>query len=289
MAKSSDPSKQNNVANFLSDRSKLKLIKISGGAIAGLILFTMFRPFAIVGAGERGVVTRFGKVQNEVLDEGLHLKLPVVTRVIPISVRVQKTDVEAQASSKDLQDVRTVVAVNWHVDPAKANIVYQQVGGIESIVSSILNPAVAEVVKAATAQRPVQLILQERVALKNEIDGALAQRLTPYGIVLDDVSLVDFGFSPEFNKAIETKQVAEQQAQQAAFRAQQAEQEAKAEINRAKGQAEAQRLLRENLTPQILQQRAIEKWDGKFPVVMTGEGAMPLINVSPNGLQQPGE
>lgn len=256
------------------------------GGISFVILALFFRPFTIVGAGERGVVMSFGKVQDRVLDEGLHPILPIVTNVKRLNVRVQKTDVEAAAASKDLQDVNTSVAVNWHIDPTKVNQVFQQVGDMEQIITGIINPAVSEVVKASIAQRPVKDILQERVALKNEIDTALTERLQPYGIAVDDVSLVNFAFSQEFNAAIEAKQVAEQQAQQAAFKAQQAEQEAKAEINRAKGQAEAQRLLRETLTPEILQQRAIDKWDGRFPTVMTGEGSTPFINLTPQDLSE---
>lgn len=256
------------------------------GGIGFLLLTLFFRPFAIVGAGERGVVMYFGKVQDSILDEGIHPVLPVVTHIRRLSVRVQKTDVEAAAASKDLQDVSTSVAVNWHIEPAKVNQVFQRVGDIDTIISGIISPAVSEVVKASIARRPVKDILQERVALKNEIDSALTQRLEPYGIAVDDVSLVNFVFSAEFNAAIEAKQVAEQQAQQAAFKAQQAEQEAKAEINRAKGQAEAQRLLRETLTPEILQQRAIEKWNGQFPTVMNGEDSLPLINLSPQQITE---
>lgn len=259
--------------------------RIIGGGIAFLFLFLLFKPFTIIGAGERGVVMYFGKVQDKILDEGIHPILPVATNVKRLNVRVQKTDVEAAAASKDLQDVSTSVAVNWHIEPAKVNQVFQQVGDMDAIIASIINPAVSEVVKASIARRPVKDILQERVALKNEIDTALTQRLAPYGVVVDDVSLVNFAFSDEFNAAIEAKQVAEQQAQQAAFKAQQAEQEAKAEINRAKGQAEAQRLLRATLTPEILQQRAIEKWDGHFPTVLTGEGTLPLINLDPQTMQ----
>jgi regulator of protease activity HflC (stomatin/prohibitin superfamily) len=259
---------------------------IVAGGIGFLLLALFLRPFTIVGAGERGVVMYFGKVQDKILDEGIHPILPVVTNIRRLSVRVQKTDVEAAAASKDLQDVSTSVAVNWHIEPSRVNQVFQQVGDMDAIVSGIINPAVSEVVKASIAQRPVKDILQERVKLKDEIDTALTKRLEPYGVVVDDVSLVNFAFSPEFNAAIEAKQVAEQQAQQAAFKAQQAEQEAKAEINRAKGQAEAQRLLRETLTPAILQQRAIEKWNGQFPTVMSGEGTLPLINVSPQQLAE---
>jgi prohibitin 2 len=260
------------------------VLSLIGGGLGIALLAVVFgplKPFATVGAGERGVVMKFGNVQNQELDEGLHFKLPIVTTVKNLTVRVQKTDVQAQAASSDLQDVNVNVAVNWHIDPVQVSEIFQQVGDLQTITDTIISPAVSEVVKAAISRRPVQAILRERIALKDEIDAALKRRLEPYSIYLDDISLVNFGFSPEFNAAIEAKQVAEQQAQQAAFKAQQAEEEAKAEINRARGQAEAQRLLRATLTSEILQQRAIEKWDGHFPTVMTGQGSLPLINIDP--------
>ncbi|MGL5940439.1 MAG: prohibitin family protein [Waterburya sp.] len=254
--------------------------------IGGAILFfglIIFKPFAIVNAGERGVVMRFGKVQDGILDEGLHLKLPIVTTVENLTVRVQKSDITAQASSKDLQDVKTDVAVNWHIDPVKVNRIYQRIGDEEEILNGIVSPAVNEVVKAATAKKTAEEIITERTELKKEIDLQLQDRLKSYDVLVDDVSLVDVSFSPEFAKAIEAKQIAEQQAKQADFEALKAEKEATAAVNRAKGQAESQRLQRLTLTPELLQQQAIEKWDGKFPTFMGGEN-LPLININPEQL-----
>jgi regulator of protease activity HflC (stomatin/prohibitin superfamily) len=155
------------------------------GSGIGLLLLGLFlKPFTIVGAGERGVVMYFGKVQDQVLDEGIHPIVPIVTNIRRLNVRVQKTDVEAAAASRDLQDVNTSVAVNWHIEPKKVNQVFQQIGDIDSIIPGIINPAVSEVVKASVSRRPVKDILQERVGLKNEIDTALKQRLQPYGILV---------------------------------------------------------------------------------------------------------
>lgn len=120
--------------------------------------------------------------------------------------------------------------------------------------------------------------------MKEEIDRNLETRLAAYGVIVDDVSLVDFAFSPEFSKAIEAKQIAEQEAKQAEFIAVKASKEAIGEVNRAKGQAEAQRLQRLTLTPELLQKQAIEKWDGRFPTVMGGNGTLPLINIDPASL-----
>ena len=158
---------------------------------------------------------------------------------------------------------------------------FQRVGDEAEITQRILNPAVSEVVKAATAKKNVEEILTKRTELKQEIDQALKNRLSVYGLQVDDVSLVDFRFSAEFNKAIEAKQIAEQQAKQAEFVALKAAKDAEAEVNRAKGQAEAQRLQRQTLTRELLQKQAIEKWDGKFPTYMGGNNPLPFIDVTP--------
>ena len=258
-----------------------KLITYAGLGLLLFIILGMFKPFAIIKAGDRGVIMRFGKVQDTILDEGLHPIIPVVNTVKPLSVRVQKNDIDAEASSKDLQDIKTQVALNWHIDPTKVNKVFQRVGDEEQIVFRIITPAVSEIVKAATAQKNAEEIITKRKEIKQHIDEELKGRLDDYGIMVDDVSLVNVSFSPEFARAIEAKQIAEQQAKQADFEALKAEKTAQAEINRAKGQAEAQRLQKLTLTPALLQKEAINKWDGKFPTVMGGDGALPFINIDP--------
>ncbi|MBC6424507.1 MAG: prohibitin family protein [Hormoscilla sp. SP12CHS1] len=269
--------------NISYDNSKT-ILSIGGAVVGGLfilILATALKPFAIVNAGTRGVVMKFGKVQDVILDEGIHPIMPIVTTIKSLSVRVQKNDIPAAAASKDLQDVKINVALNWSIDPTRVNEVFQQIGDEQQIVLRIINPAVAEVVKAATAKKNAEEIITKRTELKQEIDNQIKERLAPYGLLVQDISLVDVTFSPEFAKAIEAKQIAEQEAKRAEFIAQKATQEAQAEINRAKGQAEAQRLVRQTITPELLQKQAIEKWDGRFPTVMTGNGTLPFINVTP--------
>lgn len=272
---------RNNNINVLHNS---QIVFYLGGGLLFLFLAMMLRPFTIVNAGERGVVMQFGKVQDTVLDEGLHPIIPIVTTVKKLNVRVQQNSFNAGAASKDLQTITTELAVNWHIDPLKVNRVFQQVGDEQLIINGIMTPAVSEVLKAATAKKTAEEIITKRTELKQEIDANLKSRLEPYGVIVDDVSLVNFSFSPEFSRAIEAKQIAEQEAKQASFIAQKATQEAQAEVNRAKGQAEAQRLQRLTLTPELLQKQAIEKWDGRFPMVMGGNGAVPLININPNDL-----
>lgn len=229
---------------------------------------------------------KFGKVQNTVLDEGIHPILPIVTSVKTLSVRVNQNTFKADAASRDLQKITTELAINWHIDPARVNKVFQQVGDEEQIINGIITPSVSEILKAATSKKTAEEIITRRTELKDEIDRNLKMRIAAYGIIVDDVSLVNFSFSPEFSKAIEAKQIAEQEAKQAEFDVQKATQEAQADVNRAKGQAEAQRLQRLTLTPDLLQKQAIEKWDGHFPTVMGGNGTLPLININPSSLKE---
>ena len=275
--------RSNNQFNQFNQFNKLGLY-LAGGIFL-LVILAFLRPFTIINAGERGVVMRFGEVQDTVFDEGIHLIMPIVTTVKRITVRIQRDDVQAEAFSRDLQYIQTDIAVNWHIEPTTVNKIFQEVGDRTEIVRRIISPAVSEVVKAATAKKTAEEIIAKRTELKQEIDNQLKERLGSYGVVVDDVSLVNIDFTEEFAKAIEAKQIAEQEAKRARFEALRAEQQAQADINRAKGQAEAQRLQRQTLTPELLQKQAIEKWDGKFPQVLTGDGALPFITIDPKEFQ----
>lgn len=276
--------RSNNQFNQFNQFNQLGLYLIGGLFL--LLILAFLRPFVIINAGERGVVMRFGKVQDTVFDEGIHLIMPVMTTVRRITVRIQRDDVQAEAFSRDLQYIETDIAVNWHIEPTTVNKIFQEVGDQAEVVRRIISPAVSEVVKAATAKKTAEEIIGKRTELKEEIDTQLTERLGSYGVVVDDVSLVNINFTEEFANAIEAKQIAEQEAKRARFEALRAEQQAQADINRAKGQAEAQRLQRQTLTPELLQKQAIEKWDGKFPQVLTGDGALPFISIDPETFNQ---
>jgi regulator of protease activity HflC (stomatin/prohibitin superfamily) len=187
--------------------------------------------------------------------------------------------------TKDLQILNVVTSLNWRIDPNKANYIYQQIGDNSRIQNNIIVPAISEVLKATTPHRTGEEILKQRTQLKEEIDALIQKRLAKYHIKVDDVSLVKISFSPEFTKSIEQKQIAEQESKKAEYEAMKAAKQAEAEVNRAKGTATAQQLLRQTLNKELLQKQAIEKWDGKFPTVMSGSGTLPFINVNPQDIR----
>jgi regulator of protease activity HflC (stomatin/prohibitin superfamily) len=247
-----------------------------------LILFFFVNPFVIIGAGERGVVLNFGAVQQRVLDEGIHLRIPIVQRIVRMDVRVQKSQTDAAAASKDLQETHSTIALNYHILPEKANWVYQRIG--TAYKERIIDPAVQEVVKAVTARYTAITLITQRETVRHEIRELLKQRLINYNISVDDFSIINFEFSKQFTQAIEAKQTAEQLAMKAQRDLERIKIEAEQKITQAKAEAEALRLQKENVTPQLVRLRqieaslrAIEKWDGRLPRVTSG--AVPFIDV----------
>ena len=243
-----------------------------------VLLAILSKFFVIVNAGERGVLMQFGKVQEQVLGEGLHVIFPTVYSVKTLSVRVQKQESSAEASSKDLQDVFTDVALNWHIIPDEANAIFQQIGDEKEVVARIIAPAVEEVLKAVMAKYTAEEIITKRGEVKAAVDEYLTLRLLTYHIAVDDISLVHVHFSQRFSDAVEAKQIAEQEAKRGEFLALKAVKEAEAKVNLAKGEAEVQRLLRDNLTPELLERQAIEKWNGNLPLIV-GDGGKNLLDL----------
>ena len=241
-----------------------------------VLLIVLFNSFQTIGAGERGVVfNKFGGVEDAVLDEGLRFKIPFVQDIIPMDVKIQKAETQARASSKDLQEVSSTIAVNYHISPPDANKVYQEVG--LSFKSRIIDPAVQESVKAATAQFTAEELITRREAVSAQIKETIAERLLTHNIIVDEFNIVDFSFSAVYNEAIEAKQTADQAAQKAERDLARIKIEAEQKITEARAEAEGQRLQRETITPQLLQLRAIEKWDGHLPQVTSG--ATPFIDL----------
>jgi regulator of protease activity HflC (stomatin/prohibitin superfamily) len=256
-------------------------IKLIGLLIVAFLVFLTLNPFVVIGAGERGVILNFGAVQPQVLGEGLHLRVPIMQKIEKIDVRVHKSQTDAESVSKDLQDTRSTIAVNYHVLPEKANWVYQNIG--IQYKERIIDPAVQEVVKAITARFTAVELITQREKVRSEIKDLLKQRLVTYNIVVDDFSIVNFAFSQQFTQAIESKQTAEQLALKAQRDLERIKIEAEQKVASAKAEAEALRLQKENVTPQLVKLRqieasirAIDKWDGHMPKVTSG--AVPFID-----------
>jgi regulator of protease activity HflC (stomatin/prohibitin superfamily) len=258
-----------------------RILGVLFALVAGVILLSILNPFIIVGPGQRGVIMNFGAVQKEVLDEGIHFRIPVYQKIVRVDVKVQKEQTEAEASSKDLQDINSTIAVNFNVIPDKAGWLYQHIG--EAYRERVIDPVTQEAVKAVTAKYTAVELITQREKIRSEIKELLKARLLAYNLSVVDVSIVNFKFSQQFTQAIEQKQTAEQLALKAQRDLDRIKIEAQQKIASAQAEAESLRLQKQNVTSELIQLRAIEaqqeairKWNGVLPSV-TG-GAVPFID-----------
>lgn len=238
----------------------------------------------VVEAGTVGVQMTWGQVDQTVHPEGLYWVQLLREEMVDYDVRIQKLEARASASSRDLQVVTTHVAVNYRVDGAHAAAVYQDVGRLAEVEVRIMEPALQEAVKKTTAQFTAEELITRRQAVKEGIHSALESTVAALHIEITELSITDFKFEKNYQDAVESKQVAEQTALTAKndlvriqIEAEQAEAAARGRANalliEAQAEASAQELLRETLTDEIVQLRAVEKWDGVMPVVSSDAGA----------------
>jgi len=268
-----------------------KALKIGLPILVVILVIAMLvsQTVVIVDSGNRGVILTWGNVNTDiVLDEGLHFVVPIQQRVVQISVQILKEEAKTTAASKDLQDVTTEVTLNYHINPDRANTVYQELR--QASTERIVRPAIQEAVKASTAQFTAEDLIVKRAVVKDTIEEVLSNTLMIYGIEVDRVSITEFKFSPKFTAAIEAKQEAEQLALkaendlirirvEAEQRVTQAKAEADAILLEATAQAEALKLQRIEVTELLNQYKAIEKWDGKLPMFL-GSDTVPLVDVT---------
>ncbi|MDP2586759.1 MAG: prohibitin family protein [Candidatus Komeilibacteria bacterium] len=255
--------------NILDPEKMAMLKKIKQRGLAILIGFLavvfLFGAVGTVGAGERGILLQFGAVKDKVFDEGLYFKIPIVQQVVKMDVKMQKDEVPASASSKDLQIVTSKIAINYHLAPESVNQIWQEVG--KEYNSRIIAPSIQEAVKAVTAKFTAEQLIIEREDVKNQIKINLAERLIKNNIVVDEINITSFDFSDAFNAAIEAKVTAEQLKLKAERDLERIRIEADQKVVEAEGKAKAIKTEAEalNFNARVVELRWIEKWDGKTP------------------------
>lgn len=250
----------------LDSNKIIKIARTTGIVLVGLILF--FSCYFTVGAGQVGVVTRFGAV-NRVANPGISLKFPLAESVNIMETRTQIEQVDASSASKDLQDVNAKIALNFHLRGEKAVEVYQNVG--QEYKDRIIAPALQEAFKATTAQFTAADLIGKREEVKKLALTEIKIRLEKYNVIVDDLNIVNFDFSKDFNLAIEEKVKSQQKKEQAQI-------EAETLLIQAQGQVNAQKVLKESggLTPEYLNFLAVQKWNGILPYATNG---VPFINI----------
>ena len=184
-------------------------------SVTALLMFGA--PIAIIEGGSRGIAISLGKIHENALPEGLNFVAPFVTGVKRMSIRVQKAEVEASGASKDLQTVHIKAIVNWQINPESVVPIYRKFGDTEEVISRLIAPENQSVIKTIAAESTAEQLLTKRQDFENNALKLLASRLEDEGITVTSVSITNMEFSAEFNKAIEQKQVAQQEAQKASY------------------------------------------------------------------------
>ncbi|MBQ8435342.1 MAG: prohibitin family protein [Oscillospiraceae bacterium] len=249
------------------------VMKIVIAVVVVLVLLIVgFNSFTVVQAGHTGVVVNLGKVSENVLEEGLHFKIPFVSEIVQVDNRVLKTEVESNAASKDLQNISSKVSINYRVNRADSARIYKNVGS--DFTNVIVNPAIQECVKSVAAKYTAEQLITNRATVSSEMEEAISQKINPYGLSIEVFNIVNFDFSEEFNKAIEAKQTAQQEALKAEQDLARIKVEAEQTVEKAKAEAEAYNLKNAQLTDKIIMMEFVEKWDGKMPSVMSSAQSM---------------
>jgi Membrane protease subunits, stomatin/prohibitin homologs len=251
------------------------IIKVLSIIVACIVCLALLWPFTVVQAGHTGVRVTLGSVDSIALSEGLHMRIPFSQSIKQVDNRIQKLEAESASASKDLQTIHSKIAVNYRVNQTSSATLYKNVGVDYSNI--IISPAIQEVVKAITAKHTAEELITKRQSASIEMKDFLAEKVKTYGIIVDNFNIVNFEFSEEFNKAIESKQTAQQLALKAEQDLARVKIEAEQQITKAKAEAESLKAQKLEITPELLQLRQIEvmkeKWDGKMPTtVYIGNG-----------------
>jgi len=253
--------------------------------ITVVVILLIFSSFTVIDAGHTGVVVRLGKVSDNVLNEGFHFKLPIITNIVKIDNRVIKTEVESNSASKDLQSISSKVSVNYRVNTNSSAKIYKNVGN--NFETVIVNPAIHECMKSVTAKYNAEELITKRAIVSSEMEKEISQKINPYGLNIEVFNIIDFDFSEEFSKAIEAKQTAQQQALKAEQDLARIKVEASQTVEKAKAESEAYQLKNQQLTDKVIMMEFVEKWDGKLPAVTSGGSALFDMSsfINSNGLK----
>lgn len=263
----------------MEDKITIESLVIAG-VIIGVILF--FCSITFIKTGEIGITTRFGAVQERVLEEGMNFQIPFIEGVIKMNCKIQRAEQQLAGATKDLQDVDTYVVYNYQIDKAKAPKLYKEIG--KRYIEILVTPMINNIVKTNFSLYTAEEIITKRAELTSIITKELNEKLLSYGITINEFTISNVAFSEAYTNAIEQKQVAEQEAKKSQQELEKVKAEAEQKIVQAKAEAEALRIQNQEVTSEVLKLReiearvkAIEKWNGQLPTY-TGN-AIPFIDI----------
>ncbi len=239
-----------------------------------LLIGTALGSYFTVDAGQSAIKLRFGKIMGS-YEEGLHFKIPFIDTIEKFSTRVNKDTIDTEAFSRDLQTIKVGLAVNHRIMPETVVSIYRNLG--RNYVQTVLTPMVEEWIKAIVSKYSAESLISNRVEVARELDSILKEKMKEKQVIVSDIAIVNFDFSPQFLKAVEDKQIAEQEAKRATNLVEKVKKEAEQQVLKAKAEAESLKLQRQVITPELLKLKTIEKWNGQLPTYNGGE--LPFIMI----------
>lgn len=245
-------------------------------------LIALFGSYFTVQPGEVAFLKTFGALGNSTYTEWLHFKAPYVTSVVKMDTKIQKfTAKGVNSSSKDLQVVTTDIALNYRINEKDAQKIYRTIGSMNAMEDNLIRPAIQEVVKHSSAKFTAEQLINTREEVRSVMVENFSSKLERHGIIVVDVNLEEFTFSPEFDQAIEAKVKAQQDALTEKNKLEAEKHKAEQTIVQATAQAEKIKIQTEAINQKggqaYVQLKAIEKWDGKLPQVQGGQDASNLF------------
>ena len=246
--------------------------------LAVLAVIVVFSTFYTIKSTERGVLSTFGKISPSVIDDGLHVKIPFIQTIKKVNIQQKKFDGEENSYTRDVQTSEVRYTINYDLVRENVNNLIKNVG--DDYHNRIVVPFIRSAMKEAFGNYAATEIVENRDAVRREIEGKLRQTLDSNYFLNIQFQLVDIDFDDDFENSIKEKQVAEQQALKAKNVTIQIEEQAKQTKIRAEADAEAIRIKAKALesNPKLVEYEAVQKWDGKMPQYMMGN-SLPLINL----------
>ncbi len=248
-------------------RTALRVVSLLIGIFAFLGSFFVIKP------GNSGLVIRLGTIAREV-QPGLHFKLPFFERVERFNVRQVKDEIDSGAASKDLQAIHTILAVTYSIKNSSVRSIFTEFGSRESLQEKTIEPSVQECMKSITAEFTAEELITKRHVVSDKIKSVIVQKLSPYGVLVHEIAIVNFSFSKEFSDSVEDKNVAVQKTLKAERDLERIKVEAQQKIETAKAEAESLKIQKQQITKEMLQLRFIQKWNGEMPKVVGAKDMM---------------
>lgn len=243
---------------------KVSVKYVTLAIVAFVLIILLAGSFYTIDTGERGVILRLGKLTG-VAGEGLNMKIPFIDEVKKISIRDNNLTMRSEVSSSDIQTIAVEIALVYSLDPVQVGKIFQTYS--TNIENTLIRPTLAEKINAIIAEYPIEAFVEKRAEISNRINSTFTNQVAGTGILVKSLLIVNHDFSEEFNKAIEDKKIAEQGALAARFT-----------LERMKLEAEAQKIKQASLSDMVLQEMAINKWDGKMPQYFSGS-QLPFITI----------